>query len=68
VRQSTWGGMTVLGGHNKNGRITLALCMHLMAIRDWDPEGRARRSAIMFIALAIPGCRAPEDPAGEVKP
>jgi hypothetical protein len=54
----------------ENGRITLALGMHLMGKGETDCEKRARRSASNrnFDAQASPGCRAPEDPAGEVKP
>jgi len=44
-----------------------------MVMGEWDSEERARRNASrcaadVFDAQAIPGCRAPEDPAGEVKP
>jgi hypothetical protein len=44
-----------------------------MGMGDNEAEERARRSAsvgiILFLdAQAISGCRAPDDPAGEVKP
>jgi hypothetical protein len=56
----------------ENGLITLALDMHLTDKGKKDSEPGARFvfsiCSLQSDAQAIAGCRAPEDPAGEVKP
>jgi hypothetical protein len=54
----------------ENGLITLALGMHLINEGENDLAERARENVrgCRFDAQAIAGYRAPEDPAGEVKP
>jgi hypothetical protein len=54
----------------ENGLITLALGMHLSNKGKNDLGKRARENVrgCRFDTRAIAGYRAPEDPAGEVKP